>query len=254
MLRRLFRTLFNERQRNALYHTAYLLRGWWYRGHRYDCICCGHSFRRFLPYGHTQRPLAACPRCNSLERTRLLWYYLKQETPLFQHPLQVLHFAPEPRLETQLAKVHTSGYVSADLNPHLARTVVDIQAIPYPDNHFDWILCSHVLGHVPDEPRALRELYRVLKSGGTALLLTLQDRNRAITFEDAAVQTPAQRLAAYGEPDLMRLHGLDFPQRIAAAGFVVEERDYRMHFTPAAQETFRLGDGTRERIWVCRKP
>ena len=61
-------------------------------------------------------------------------------------------------------------YISADLESHLAVVKVDITNILYEDNSFDVILCSHVLEHVIDDQKAMRELFRVLKPGGWAIL------------------------------------------------------------------------------------
>lgn len=254
LLKSLYHSLLPERQRNRLRSVGYRLRGLWYVGSARFCVVCGRSARRFLPFGHARRPDAACPHCQSLERTRVLWYYLAQETPLFQTPLRVLHFAPEPQLAKRLRRVHGSGYYSADLNPQLADHPQDIQHLTLADGAFDWVICAHVLGHVPDEAQAMRELHRVLAPGGTALVLTLQDHNLPHTYSDASHDTPPARLAAYGEPDLLRRHGLDFAQRLVTAGFEVTQVDYRTHFSAADRTRFALGDGSRERIWVCRKP
>ena len=48
--------------------------------------------------------------------------------------------------------------------------VSDITSIPRPDVSYDVILCSEVLDHVPDPVRAVQELIRLLKPGGTMLL------------------------------------------------------------------------------------
>ncbi len=45
-------------------------------------------------------------------------------------------------------------------------TQADARALPYPDASFDGAYLTLVLGEVPDQERALRELRRVLKPGG----------------------------------------------------------------------------------------
>ncbi|MBV8159874.1 MAG: methyltransferase domain-containing protein [Acidimicrobiia bacterium] len=86
---------------------------------------------------------------------------------------------------------------------------------------FDLIIASHVLEHVPDDGAALRELWRILRPGGAALIMVPRDTSRPVTSEDPAIATPAARLAAYGQADHVRLYGRDFDVRLRAAGFDV---------------------------------
>ncbi|MFN0048921.1 MAG: class I SAM-dependent methyltransferase [Cytophagales bacterium] len=144
-------------------------------------------------------------------------------------------------------------YIDGDINPALARNVVDITQIQYPNDYFDFIICSHVLGHIPDEKKAIQELYRVLKTDGIALIMTLLDTNRAQTFEDSSVTTSQEKLLHYGESDLCRLHGLDFLKRIEREGFSVAKIDYRMLLGAENSNKFSLGDGQREIIYRCTK-
>ncbi|GAB3200265.1 hypothetical protein GCM10027293_20960 [Pontibacter aydingkolensis] len=144
-------------------------------------------------------------------------------------------------------------YVDADINPAFANHVIDITAIPYPDSYFDLVICSHVLGHVPNEARAIQELKRVLKSNGTALILTLINPELTYTFEDESITTAAERLQKYGEPDLCRLHGADFGARLAKQGFNVAQIDYRLALPQEVVKRNSLGDGRRELIFKCIK-
>ena len=66
----------------------------------------------------------------------------------------------------------------------------------YPDESFDVIYCSHVLEHVPDDCKAMRESPRVLKRGGWAILLV--PINAGKTYEDASITEPAERLRVFG--------------------------------------------------------
>ena len=45
-----------------------------------------------------------------------------------------------------------------DINPNYARYVVDITNIPFNNDSFDYIICSHVLGHIIEEKKAIEEL------------------------------------------------------------------------------------------------
>ncbi|MDX9956287.1 MAG: methyltransferase domain-containing protein [Anaerolineae bacterium] len=68
--------------------------------------------------------------------------------------------------------------LSAVAHP-FAFEVVDAQAIPYEDGAFDAVIANHMLYHVPDLPRALAELRRVLKPGGTLFASTVGERAMA---------------------------------------------------------------------------
>ncbi len=142
---------------------------------RVRCPLCGKTARRFRPFGGgtVVRPNARCPRCDSLERHRLIWLYLRDETDLFTpaaEPRRMLHVAPEPVLRERLAGEPLIDYLSADLEPGVADVQMDITAIDFPDDSFDVIYCSHVLEHVPDDALAMRELCRVLRPSGWAIL------------------------------------------------------------------------------------
>jgi len=132
----------------------------------FSCPCCGKSFGKFQ--AHKGREKAKCPRCKARERHRLLWLYLENKTNLFHDKLRVLHFAPE-RWFKALGTLPNLDYLSADLEPGRAMIAMDITEIPLSDHSVDVIICSHVLEHVIDDRRAMREMYRVLCTGGSAV-------------------------------------------------------------------------------------
>lgn len=253
VLKRIYHSLLPERRRNDLYFAAFRLRALRYRGQEVYCPCCQGAFRTFLPYGNQRREQAVCPRCNALERNRVLWLYLERELKIDHFTGRVLHFAPERTLEHRFKALPRLTYLGADLNPQLADHAMNIMAIPLPDADIDLLICSHVLGHVPDEGQALREIRRVLKPAGLAILMTVIDPQLATTYEDAAHDTPAARLRHYGEHDLLRRHGRDFGARIAASGLVVERLDYRLSFSAEERRRMGLGTGEREVLYLCRK-
>lgn len=154
------------------------LRARFYRGDRYTCPICNGRFRKFLPYGVNPRPNAQCPGCGSLERHRLLWLYLKEMTDLFTRNLRVLDVAPLPVLQAKYVKLPNLDYLSVDIASPIAMVRMDITAIGCPRGQFDCILCYHVLEHVPDDRKALQELFRVLKPGGWAILQSPIDATR----------------------------------------------------------------------------
>ncbi len=253
LIKRIYKFLVPESWRISLRESAIKFAAPLYYGNRFTCNCCKRSFRKFFPKGHIRRLNAQCPYCMSLERTRVLDLFLDRELGVYnKNGLKILHFAPEKALVKKLSKMPGVEYVDADINPAFAGNVIDIESIPFEDDYFDLIVCSHVLGHVKDEAAAVDEMYRVIKPGGLALVMTLLS-DREDTFEDPAIKTEEDRLQNYGEYDLQRLHGLDFSSRLEKGGFSVEVIDYRKKFSPEFQLKHALGDGVREKIFKCTK-
>src|SRR5688572_7586699 len=133
------------------------------------CPICLARFPAYKPYN--KRPNARCPSCASSERHRVSWLYLKDRTQLFKQPTKLLHFAPELFLRRKLEIYMTIDYTPASYDPDKPGEGIDMQKLPFPDGTFDMIYCSHVLEHVPDDHLALRELFRVLKKGGLAVIM-----------------------------------------------------------------------------------
>jgi SAM-dependent methyltransferase len=200
-----------------------------HRGNAVQSPCCDGSFDFFVR--HRGRPHAKCPRCGALERHRLLWLYLSDRTNLLSSECSLLHFAPERAYAERLKARPGLRYVTADLDSPLAMDKVDITDMPYADGSFDAVLCNHVLEHVDDDRLAMREIRRVLRPGGWAILMTPIDGTRATTLEDPAITTPAERHRVFGQSDHVRLYGRDFATRAAEAGFAVRTDRYvdRLH-------------------------
>jgi hypothetical protein len=192
--------------------------GTWYRGEGRWCPVCEGSSRKFRPFGEVRRPDAKCPRCGALDRHRFIWLYFSRRTDLFDgKPKRMLHVAPEQWFEPRLRARLGPGYLTADLiDPHVMQRM-DITQIPYPDGTFDVIYCSHVLEHVPDDRRAMREFRRVLKPGGWAVLMVPITADK--TFEDPTVTDPAERRRLFGQADHVRRCGPDYAERLRDAGF-----------------------------------
>lgn len=226
---------------------------WWLgSGDGVECPCCGGSFRRFLPYGTEPRAYALCPRCGALERHRLIWLWLERETDLFRATKSVLHVAPEPFLQDALRGRVGTEYLSVDIESSLAMRRMDVTDLDLPDAHFDAVLCVHVLNHVPDDMAAIRELFRVTKPGGWALLQPPVHLDRPVTKEDASGTDPADRFRLFGPNDHVRIYGRDFFDRLRDGGWEVERLDFgRTLGTEAAQ---RYGLLPSEEIILGRRP
>lgn len=221
------------------------------RGNRFECACCGGRFRRLAPHGVPPRANARCPRCNSMERHRALWMFLRTKTDLWSAPRRALHIAPELALKRALTRAPNIEYVSGDVRSPLAAVKLDVQDLPYPDGFFDLVLCNHVLEHVDDDRRAMRELCRVLSPAGWAVLLAPIDPARAVTFEDPTVTDPQERERVFGQRDHVRVYGRDYADRLRGEGFDVEGVDFVSTLEPSVVERHALLPA--EDIFVCRR-
>lgn len=180
-----------------------------------------------MPYGYKEvRDNALCPQCLSLERHRLLWLYLKERTGFFTEKLKVLHIAPEQCFYKRFKKLSNLNYTTADLESPLAEIKFDIQQIPLPDNIYDMVICNHVLEHVEYDHRALSEIFRILKSGGAAILQVPMIMDKEKTYEDPSITKPEDRLKHFHQKDHYRIYGTDFPERAKKAGFRITETNY----------------------------
>ena len=202
--------------------------GFFYRGNNVTCPIINRSYRKFLPYGRVNpRPNALCPDSLSLERHRLLWLFLKEETNFFSDKLKVLHIAPEHCFLKKFEQQHDKGYITADIESPLAKVKMDIHDIPFEENTFDVAICNHVMEHVDNDIKAMSEIQRVLKPAGWAIIQVpffppLPDT----TFEDFAITDPKERERVFGQDDHVRLYGKDYAARLATAGFKVREDDF----------------------------
>lgn len=223
-----------------------------YAGRRMRCPVCGHRYRKFMPYGYSNpRENALCPWCLALERHRMMWLYLVNETDFFETSPRLLHIAPERCFIRRFEKLLGDNYVTADLESPLAKVKMDIQAIPFGEGEFDVIFCNHILEHVDDDRLAMREMFRVMRPGGWGIMLVPQNFDRETTFEDPSLTTPQQRYEVYGQSDHQREYGRDYPMRLAEAGFDVEEIDYLKYLTPQQAKLYGL---RTEILYVVRKP
>ena len=254
---------------------------------RIECPICGHKGWSFYPFGANKldqspaaRPTsshsgfhsasatdsagctdlrvnpsqwvrydAECPSCGAWERHRLTKMLL-DELGMKSWKGPLLHFAPEPHLGTVLRGISAVDYKTADLYDPSVDHQVDIQHLPFDDNSWSYIICSHVLEHVPDDERALAELRRVLRPGGILVLCV-----PCVPFYEES------RLTVALEPGSLlrslhghyRTYGLDFVERVGRH-FTVEDRSAEKR---PAQEVLRFGlmmwYVVSDMLLVCRR-
>jgi SAM-dependent methyltransferase len=235
-MKRLFKLILNIIPRPILIRLSYVARpilAFFLRGNTYVDPIDGKGFKNFLPYGYGhQRNNVLSPSTLSLERHRLLWLYLKNETNFFSKDtetsstLRVLHFAPEQCFLKRFRSLQHLEYTTTDLLSPIADIKADICNLPFEDNSYDIILCNHVLEHIPDDTKAMQELYRVLKPGGYGVLQIPQDLSRDTTFEDDTITDKDERAQLFGQYDHVRVYGRDYFDKLRSIGFKVDEVDY----------------------------
>lgn len=229
-MKNLFKFILNFIPRPFLIRLSYAIRpflAYFLKGSTYTDPIDGKSFKSFLPYGYgTQRNNVLSPSTLSLERHRLLWLYLKNETNFFSSEKKVLHFAPEQAFYKRFKKMKHLDYVTTDLNSPLADVKADICNLPFKNDEFDMILCNHVLEHIPDDTKAMQELYRVMKVGGIGIFQIPQDLSRATTFQDNSITDKKERAKIFGQYDHVRIYGRDYFNKLRSIGFKVEEVNY----------------------------
>lgn len=142
-------------------------------------------------------------------------------------------------------------HVTADLESPLADVKMDIHKMPFENESFDIVLCNHVLEHVEDDAQSMREIYRVLKPGGWAVMQVPMDDSREFTYEDKSITSPEEREKHFWQKDHVRLFGRDYPKRLENAGFRVEAVDMGKEIPDELRAKYRLMEG--EIIYWCHK-
>ena len=253
----IFKHILNNIPRPWLIKASYLVKpiiAFYLKGDTYTDPIDGNSFRKFLPYGYSkQRKNALSPSTLSLERHRLMWLFLKNETSFFtsSKKIKTLHIAPEQCFLKIFKKQKNLDYVTSDLESPIADVKADICNLPFKDDSFDVVFCNHVLEHIPDDKKAMQELFRVLKKGGFGVFQIPQDMSRENTFEDASITDKEERTKIFGQYDHVRVYGRDYFNKLRSVGFKVDEVDYTQRITPEELERFCLMKN--EILPVCYK-
>ena len=212
-----------------------------YRGDQYDCNTCSSQLRSFI---ELDRGDLLCPVCGSLPRHRRLWQYLNQAQLLKG---RMLHFSPSRALWRLLTKQNQLDYHTTDYEASpLVQYQYDITAMPVEDNHYDSILCYHVLEHIVEDARAMSELYRVLQPGGHLLVQT--PFKEGAIYEDFSITNPEERLQHFGQEDHVRVYSVEgLKSRLEKAGFKVTVEKF------IEEASNRGGFKTEEILLDCRK-
>ncbi len=196
-----------------LLNVYYFFQGLGYIGSKFFCPVCESDLRNFRS--------GVCPKCGAGVRHRTLILFLQRKTNFFSDKLSVLHFAPEHCFYKKFKSLPNLNYLSADIGSPRAMVEVDMTNIQYPDNKFSVLISSHVLEHVDDDLKAMKELFRVQDPNGWSVHLAPIDRSRTDTYEDPSVKSLEERQKIFGHYDHKRIYGTDYKKRLESAGFKV---------------------------------
>ena len=179
-----------------------------------ECSCCGWKGLKFGIFWGTHRSLYnfACPNCGSHPRHRMLSLYIPKWIDVSSQ--NILHFAPEEFLD-KLFKNADMGdcRTTTDITLSGVSCLSNINHLPFEDSSFDSLICIHVLEHIQDDFKAMQELRRVLRPGGTAVICVPETNNTATVefgFEDPA------------KSHHWRDYGMDIEDRLEESGFMVK--------------------------------
>ncbi len=225
-----------------------------YAGNKVLCPCCKSTFREFSPFGNWKRKNSWCLKCQSLERDRLLWMYYENKTNLYKEPLKLLHIAPETIFFHHFKKQKNIEYYPVDIFPDLYPKGTKYFDLLHPDlapNTFDVIICNHVFQYIEADAAAMKNLYDLLKPGGWAILQVPLDKTKAVTYEDSSITDPLERQKAFGLKEHVRFYGLDYGDRLKAAGFKVKVDDYTAEFSD--EDNYKYGFWKGDAVYYCTK-
>jgi predicted SAM-dependent methyltransferase len=246
-----------------------------YLGRTHACPVCGTGLRRFKPIWKSYvrklrehgfvHPIDAletfnvtahtCPACGASDRERLYALYLEDRFRTLDQTRRytLVDFAASPGLARRLRARRWLAYRTADLYRPGVDDRVDIANMAaYGDASIDMFICSHILEHVPDDRRAMRELFRVLKPGGFGIVMVPLVVGVEDTHEDPSIADPAGRWKHYAQDDHLRLYGRrDLVRRLEEAGFKV----LQLRIDDFGRERFRrAGIHENSTLYVVEKP
>jgi len=235
-----------------------------YFGTKFTCPFCKGIFRTFLPFG-VKNPIfeekniigggyrlnVMCPCCNSTDRERNIYLYLKNKTNIFNEDITLLHVAPESNLKKVFINCSTIHYLTVDLKSTSVMAKMDLTNIACIDNSFDVIICNHVFEHIPNDRKAISELYKVLKRGGWAILQVPISQSLTATYEDPSITGQEEREKIFGQKDHVRIYAKDYIKKLQNAGFSVEIYNYAIEHGENASKKYGLLK--EEDIYICSK-
>ena len=212
-----------------------------YKGATRQCPICEKKLRKFilLKNGET-----LCPFCGSLPRHRRLWTLI---SPFLQNGISVLDFSPPLSFYKKIKSFKEIQYKATDFEKEFTADLnLDITNINLSSNSIDLILCYHILEHIPEDKKAIGELYRILKSPGKCFIQT--PFREGDIYEDPSKQSKEERRLHFGQDDHVRIYSLQsLKERLEDAGFKTEVLQF------SENEENYFGFSTKETVLKATK-
>lgn len=211
-------------------------------GFSHYCPLCRSNLRLFFTGTSGNKGTnVQCPVCGSMNRHRFAYLCLKSETNLFQAPMKrMLHIAPERSLGRLFKDCKFINYISGDLKQE-SMLQVDITNMYFPDETFDVIFISHVFEHIIEDQKAFKEVFRVLKHKGFAILIS--PIGGEVTIEGSSIRDEKERLRIIRQVDHVRIYGEDYYQKIEEAGFKVKKIRLQLQDDPSLSKRLGISPG-----------
>jgi len=219
-----------------------------YTGKNNYCPSCKAHLRKFITYQYENFNDQICPKCGSLSRTRALTLYLDKN--IIENEINILDFSPHRSLFNYW-KSKKVNYIANDYeNEFLSNSQEDITSLSFNKEQFDLIICYHVLEHIPNDDKAMNELYRVLKSN--SLLLAQVPFKEGKTDEDLSITDPEIRKTRFGQKDHVRYYGKeDFIKKLKLVGFGVTDLNSTKGLNDDLIRFYGLNK--EDTIFICKK-
>jgi len=241
-----------------------------YRRHKgigFTCNFCGASYRKFVPEYPGPDIAGAirnnaviagfgenvyCPQCFSKNRERLIKAVIEKYLPL-KTSTRLLHFSPEKNLYRWLSD--KAIITTADTAPGFYTSIApqiqyaDATNLRFDDNSFHLLIANHILEHIPDDKKAMREMHRVLTPDGVAILQVPYSLTLPATIEEPAINDPKRQAALFGQRDHVRIYAFnDYVSRLTLSGFTPRI------LTPEDLAEFRIyATQPTESVFLCYK-
>lgn len=153
--------------RRAISALRHVLAGKAYSG--WCPVCDKSTF--FIPLGSWYREDLKCLRCRSSARQRAVAHFIKTGIDS-EGVTRVLEVAPVSHVAQRFREYfpfyeETNYFPGAELGaPIRGYRNENLEALTYPDNHFDLVITQDVFEHVAHPKKAFEEIARVLRPGG----------------------------------------------------------------------------------------